>query len=272
MKNLLIGSRALEYWSPDFKARDNSDWDIISEHKIIDDTKRIEHHTFDIVGNYDMLNYASEQFVEIAGNRVYVVNPIGLAIIKRSHLWRNLSFQKHITHYHKHLAKHRPAFTAFDERVLENRIAYTMQAYPQGHPSLKKSVEDFFDDYVEKKYNHDYLHELVAYHDKPLYTQLQHDASSAWCDKDLWNKLSNDDKIKCVAEETQVIAIERFLVPHNWDYPVRHAYIKALDKVCTTLCSGWFRDFAIDNYPKVFELCDTMKFENIRKELEHGTN
>ncbi len=272
MKNLLIGSRALEYWSPDFKARDNSDWDIISEFKIVDDTRRIEWHDCNIVGNYDIDRYASDEYIEIAGQRVYIINPIGLAIIKRSHLWRNLSFQKHITHYHKHLAKYRSMFTQADELVLDKRTKLTMATYPQGHPSLKKSVEDFFDDYVEKKYNHDYLHELVAYHDKPLYTQLQRDASSAWCDKDLWNKLSNDDKIKCVAEETQVIAIERFLVPHNWDYPIRHAYIKALDKVCTTLCSGWFRDFAIDNYPKVFELCDTMKFENIRKELEHGTN
>jgi hypothetical protein len=272
MKNLLIGSRALEYWSADFKCKPNADWDIISLREIKDDTKRIEHHAFNALGSSDLQRYASDECIEIAGQRVHVVTPIGLTIIKRSHLWRDLSFQKHITHYHKHLARYRAGFTEVDELILENRTKLTMAAYPQGHPSLKKSVEDFFDDYVEKKYNHDYLHELVAYHDKPLYTQLQRDASSAWCDKDLWDKLSNDDKIKCVAEETQVIAIERFLVPSNWNYAPRHAYLKSLDKVCTTLCSGYFRDFAIDNYPEIFNLCDTMKFDNIRKELEHDTN
>jgi len=272
MKNLLIGSRALEHWSPDFKCKPNADWDIISLHEIKDDTKRIEHHAFNALGSSDLQRYASEHTIDIAGQRVYIVNPIGLTIIKRSHLWRDLSFQKHITHYHKHLAKYRAGFKEVDELILENRTKLTMAAYPQGHPSLKKSVKDFFDDYVEKKYNHDYLHELVAYHDKPLYTQLQRDSSSAWCDKDLWDKLSTADKIKCVAEEAQVIAIERFLVPSNWNYAPRHAYLKALDKVCTTLCSGWFRDFAIDNYPEIFNLCDTIKFDNIRKELEHGTN
>jgi len=272
MKNLLIGSRALEYWSPDFKCKPNADWDIISLHEIKDDTKRIEHHAFNALGSSDLQRYASEHTIEIAGQVVHIVNPVGLTIIKRSHLWRDLSFQKHITHYHKHLAKYRSGFTEIDELILENRTKLTMAAYPQGHPSLKKSVKDFFDDYVEKKYNHDYLHELVAYHDKPLYTQLQRDSSSAWCDKDLWDKLSTADKIKCVAEEAQVIAIERFLVPSNWNYAPRHAYLKALDKVCTTLCSGWFRDFAIDNYPEIFNLCDTIKFDNIRKELEHGTN
>lgn len=272
MKNLLIGSRALEHWSPDFKCKPNADWDIISLHEIKDDTKRIEHHAFNALGSSDLQRYASEHTIKIAGQVVHIVNPIGLAIIKRSHLWRDLSFQKHITHYHKHLAKYRAYFKEVDELILENRTKLTMAAYPQGHPSLKKSVKDFFDDYVEKKYNHDYLHELVAYHDKPLYTQLQRDSSSAWCDKDLWDKLSTADKIKCVAEEAQVIAIERFLVPSNWNYAPRHAYLKALDKVCTTLCSGWFRDFAIDNYPEIFNLCDTIKFDNIRKELEHGTN
>jgi hypothetical protein len=272
MKNLLIGSRALEYWSTDFKCKPNADWDIISLHEIKDDTKRIEHHAFNALGSSDLQRYASEHTIKIAGQVVHIVNPIGLAIIKRSHLWRDLSFQKHITHYHKHLAKYRAYFKEVDELILENRTKLTMAAYPQGHPSLKKSVKDFFDDYVEKKYNHDYLHELVAYHDKPLYTQLQRDSSSAWCDKDLWDKLSTADKIKCVSEEAQVIAIERFLVPSNWNYAPRHAYLKALDKVCTTLCSGWFRDFAIDNYPEIFNLCDTIKFDNIRKELEHGTN
>ena len=264
MKNLLIGSRALEYWSPDFKCKPNADWDIISLREIEDATKRIEWHDCNILGNYDIERYASDEYIIIAGQRVYVVNPIGLTIIKRSHLWRDLSFQKHITHYHKHLARYRPAFNFIDEYMLQKRTKLTMNSYPQGHPSLKKSVEDFFDDYVEKKYNHDYLHELVAYHDKPLYTQLQRNASSAWCDKDLWDKLSNDDKIKCVAEEAQVIAIERFLVPSNWNYAPRHAYLKALDKVCTTLCSGWFREFAIDHYPEVFDLCDISKFEKVK--------
>ena len=42
MKNLLIGSRALEYWSNIFSVKQDADWDIISEHKITDDKKRIE--------------------------------------------------------------------------------------------------------------------------------------------------------------------------------------------------------------------------------------
>ncbi len=264
---LLIGSRALAYWK-DIKISSNADWDIISTEPI----EGAEWHNRAFLNNDIFEEFTNAlDFVYFNGHKLHVVNGWGLSIIKRSHLWRDLSFQKHITHYHKHMQGYkRQQYNSFMEKVLQERIALTMQAFPQGHPSLKKSVDEFFDDYVTKKYNHDYLHELVAYYDKPLYTRLQHDSSSAWCERDLWDKLSIEDRTKCVAEETQVIAIERFLVPKDWNYPVKHAYLKALDKVCTTLCSGWFRDFAIDYYPQIMQLCDTMKFENIRKELEHG--
>lgn len=267
---VLIGSRALAYWNPDVKIKEDTDWDIISDEPI----EGSEWHDPNFLNNAQMcqLYTSAGSTIDFNGHTLNVMNSLGLSIIKRSHLWRNLSFQKHITYYHKFMSYKRQDYGLLAEEILQERIRLTTQVFPQGHPSLKKSVDDFFDDYVTKKYNHDYLHELVAYHDRPLYTQLQRDLTMAWCEKDLWDKLSVDDKIKCVAEETQVIAIERFLVPKDWNYPVRHAYIKALDKVCTTLCSGWFRDWAIDYYPQVFDLCDTIKFEKIRKELENGTN
>ncbi len=268
MKNLLIGSRALAYWNTSVKLSPSSDWDIISAEQI----EGAEWHDPNFLNNAELERFTSNARIYFNGHELYVVNPWGLSVVKRSHLWRDLSFQKHVTHYHKYLTNFkRQNYTNETEKFLQERIALTMKAFPQGHPSLKKSVDEFFDDYVEKKYNHDYLHELVAYEFKPLYTRLQRDSSSAWCERELWDKFTDLEKIMCVAEETQVIAIERFLVPKDWNYSVKHAYLRALDKVCTTLCSGWFRDFAIDYYPEVMELCDTMKFENIRKELENGT-
>jgi hypothetical protein len=267
MKNLLIGSQALQYWSATFKVRPDSDWDIISEHKIADDTKRIEYHTFDQVGNYDLLNYASTHWIEIAGQRVYVVNPIGLAIVKRSHLWRDRKFEKHMTQYNMHLKTYRAFFTDKDEEVLNKRIKFTMSAYPQGNPNLMQTVEGFFDDAVTKKYNHDYLHELFAYHEEPLYKKLQKDSSLAWCDKNLWYNLSHADKLRCIAEEAYVISTERFLVPRDWSTPAKLAFYKSVNKICTTLCSGWFRDYAIDNYIEVLDMFDAAKFENVKQIL-----
>ncbi len=268
MKSLLIGSRALGYWNPNVKFNDNTDWDIISDRPI----EGAEWHDPNMLDNYEFEYFTrNNETVNFNGHKLHVVTPIGLSIIKRSHLWRNLSFQKHITHYHKNMmGVIRQTYSNTAEQLLQYRIKLTMQAFPQGHPSLAKTVDEFFDDYVTKKYDHDYLHELVAFYEKPLYTRLQKDSTKAWCDKDLWYTLSLDDQTKCVAEEAYVIAIERFMVPKDWEYPSKHAFIKALDKVCTTLCSGWFRDHAIDYYPQVVNLYSSEKFDTVKKELTNG--
>ena len=50
-----------------------------------------------------------------------------------------------------------------------------------------------------------------------------------------------------------VIALERYLIPmisknHETSYHL------ALVRICTTLTKGWFRQFAIDNYPRLLNL------------------
>jgi hypothetical protein len=57
------------------------------------------------------------------------------------------------------------------------------------------------------------------------------------------------------------------MVPKDWKYPAKLGYNKALNKVCTTLCKGWFREFAIDNYPEVMELFDEGKFLEVKDKL-----
>ena len=259
---VLIGSRALVYWRKDLVLKPNTDWDVISDEAIAG----IECHRPDFLNNRDMQKYATGVMVAFKDHEFQVMSLEGLAIIKRSHLWRNLSFGKHITHYHKYrLSKH-----LVHNDHYNNRLKLSYKTFPQGYPKLDQSVAEFFDDAVTKVYDHDYLHELLAYYDKPLYTKLQKDTSKAWCDKDLWYNLSHQDKLRCVAEETKVIAVERFLVSSNWTCNSKLAYMKSLEKVCTTLCSGWFRDFAIDNYPEVLAEYNPEQFVKVRHILERN--
>jgi hypothetical protein len=283
MKPILIGSRALNYWFPSFEITPDTDWDIISDKPI----EGAEFHPSNFLNNSEVEMFTDENHVvEFNGQEVLVCDVLGLAIIKRSHLHREIGWDKSITHYHKWLARFmidancsdsfeemRTSWKAKQDKFLAERIRLTNEAFPQPHPKLNQSVEDFFDDYVVKKYNHDRLHEIVAYNpNQPLYKRLQDDPSSAWCKVDKWNDLSYDDKLKCIAEETYVIAIERFLVPKDWKYPAKLAYMKALKKVCTTLCSGWFRDCAIDNYPKILDLFDKNKIISVKLQLEKETS
>ena len=269
---ILIGSRALKYWYPDFPLREDADWDIIckeSDRYLFEDLPRFEWHDQYSLNN-DMLDYTTTSVDAITlpnGVSILVATLGELALIKRSHLWRDYQWDKHITHYNKYLRQHLLDDT-LSKLLLKDRVKLTKEAYPQGNPNLNQSNEDFFDDAVKKVYDHDYIHELAAYYDKPLYTKLKRDDSKAWCEKDLWEALSLEDKRKCVAEECFVIATERFLVRNNWDYSYKGAYLTALKKVCTTLTSGWFRDFAIDNHPEIMALFDANKLNFIKENLK----
>lgn len=263
--NILIGSRALERVQPQFTARHGTDWDIISYCEF--DHPDIEVHDPDILYNSELENFVYDEII-IEGRPVHILTSQGLAIVKRSHLWRDLSFDKHIAMYHRWLRPYLPT-EGYAYEYLKRRTEETHKMFPQGNPNLMQSKEDFFDDAVKKKYDHDYLHELFAFHDKPIYTRLLRNKELAWCDRDKWDALSFEDKVLCVTEETQVIAAERFCIPHDWEYNSKRAYYAALKKVCTTLCSGWFRDFAIDHYPEVIGQYDPLKFQFVKKELEN---
>lgn len=133
-----------------------------------------------------------------------------------------------------------------------------------------QSNDDFFDDNVDKVYDHDYLHELFAFGERPMFEKLKQEDNfdKAWCEKDLWDNLTLEEKCQCAAEETYVISAERFLIPSDWKFAPRRAYFRALHKVCTTLTSGWFRDFAIDNYPRIVNLYETRRFHRVKTILE----
>ncbi len=268
---LLIGSRALALRDPTFTMDDDKDWDIIcreNEKSLFSDLPRFEWHDINHLNN-DVFNFLSSDdlFKLPNGQIIWVASLNDLAIIKRSHLWRDYQWDKHITHYHKHLAKYL-CEDVLSKLLLEDRTKLTKKAYPQGNPNLNQSNEEFFDDAVAKIYDHDYLHELVAYYSEPLYTKLKHDDSKAWCEKDLWDALPAEDKTKCVAEECYVIAMERFLIRNNWECSYKGAYYQAVKKVCTTLTSGWFRDHAIDHFPEVMNLFDRDKLNQLKGQLQ----
>ena len=268
---MLIGSRAIAYWNPDFKVREGSDWDIIGYGHQEKDYRRILSIPPRNRIEWHDPNHLNNALLRSEYNLVdYVCDPYGLAIIYRSHLHRDYNWDAHITKYHKFILPLLKSDLHLSDPILLERIKLTKEAYPQGNPKLNQTNEMFFDDPVKKVYDHDFLHELYAYEDRPMFEKLKRPEqfNLAWCTKDLWDKLSQTQKLQCVAEETYVIATERFMVPNNWNYPTKKAYYFALKKVCTTLTSGWFRDFAIDNFPQVFEMFEASKMYLVQAHLE----
>ena len=283
---LVVGSKALNYHFPDLK-REVKDIDIIGTKddikylintlspEKIRETESITTlfniqtpNEFFNTKNVEILNAdnseALSEYIKFdtqdgkLGSGLRFASPEVLLSLKKSHINFPIKFEKHIKDYNFLLSKLKEdklnKITKTNFKETEKRVGELRT------PSLKKSTMNFFgqsDGYVKYFYIHDDIHRVMAHYDRPVYEDMQVDSSSAWCEKDMWNKFSFEKKAKCVLEEAYVIALERRIIPMlNGCGEVvssKKAFEWALMRICTTLCSGWFRQFATDNYVNILE-------------------
>lgn len=268
---ILVGSQALCSWKGeffDFKC----DFDVIAYESELkkeglsfegkDQIKvgEIEFINIDLLNSKELIfHYLNSTDLRVVampfrGEKInlWVAPPPMLYIMKRSHMHRPLKFARHMAQLQELISLGADQLDEEGQRILKERIKLTKQKFGDRVPSLNQSNEDFFDDQVTKYFVHDDLHKVVAYEDEPMYEKMKRDKSLAKCEKDLWDQFSPAQKMNCVREECYVIALERFIIPklmsNESHMPAHFAFDKALEKVCTTLTSGWFRDFAIDHW------------------------
>lgn len=136
------------------------------------------------------------------------------------------------------------------QKALSERTKHTL---PSGY-KLKVNKAEFFTDNVPYKYDHDSLHMAVKHLDKPAYQYYMQDGEEVMCSKDKFFELPEYTRLLGVLEETYVLALERAIIPYGTD-PMRACEI-ALEKVCTSITKGWFREFAWENYDVVHSMID----------------
>lgn len=133
--------------------------------------------------------------------------------------------------------------------------------------TFDKSADEFFTDNLKRYFNHDELHEYFKHQDIPLYKKIL--KGDVLCEEEKWNELSEQEKIQCALEECYVIASERYLIPKivkgDKNIFVRYAFMNALCGLSTTMTSGWFRDFLIDNYNEILKNYDCEFYKKLYK-------
>jgi hypothetical protein len=197
------------------------------------------------------------------------------ALTKRSHLIYPVHFEKNMSDYQ--LFKRLLGDFERDELMQQYytlRFNEAKERYNQRTPNLNVTTEDFFSSKlaVPNYFVHDDIHEAMAHHDRPIFTMMQPDPSKAWCSKEMFFNLPFEYQVQCVQEEAYVIALERYIIPqygNDWeDY--FESYKKAVKRICTTLTSGWFRSFAIENYQAVIANYNPDFVEIFKTKVEQG--
>lgn len=193
-----------------------------------------------------------------------VLHPIApievLHSIKRSHRHYPRQWSKHIGDYlilRDALFLHATSGSQFLEDITKIREQETKERYGAlKTPSLDKSAKDFFDDSVSNRvFIHDEIHQIMAHREKPMYEYIKLGTDSVKCSKQKFLDMSYVHRIQCVLEEAYVIALERAIIPMLYSggklATGESAIEWALMRICTTLTSGWFRDFSTENYREI---------------------
>jgi hypothetical protein len=164
----------------------------------------------------------------------------------------------------QHGATIRPEHQAFYEQRMKDTYVYN-------HPKLDQSKKDFFNgDGVKYVYDHDSIHEAVKHLAKPAYNYYKPDENDVYCSKDLFFKAANVIRLFGGLEEAYVLALERSQIPFGDLRSPKRSFDFALMKVCTSITSGWFREYCWENYDLIQSMYDDNYVEKFWAKVSAG--
>lgn len=114
---------------------------------------------------------------------------------------------------------------------------------------LTEESGEFFADAVKRVYDHDSLHRSVAYTPgMPLYEEALKPGKSVQMDMPLVWSWPFDKIVRLFREEIYVTALERLIVPNDYQYSPGAAYQWALRRTITSLTKGRSAQFLVTNF------------------------
>ncbi len=145
------------------------------------------------------------------------------------------------------------------------------ETYDYSHPNLDVKSRDFFKgDEVPYVYDHDTIHEAVAVLGAPAYKSYMKDDSEVMTSKEKFFAQENHIRLLGVYEESCVLALERSQIPFNFEIPARQSFVMALSKVCTSITSGYFRQYAWENFGVVMKFYESMGEDDYIKRFKEN--
>ena len=247
----LVGSRAMRTWYAD--AREPKDWDFIT-----DGTYRpgsLDQFAIDRPDVFTDERLGAWQWGKVA-------TPAELYTLKISHSFWEINHSA--ANWNKHAGD--IMFLAGQPEVALIRPLYDLllpiwkDKYDRTRISTHKSKDEFFADNVDRKYDHDSLHESVAYGDTPLYVRVLRDGADVAVDNAKFRAMDHETQIRLVREEIYATALERILVPGNYSGSPGAAYWWALRRTATSLFQGEWALFLMLNLTELRKPdCDYMQ-------------
>jgi hypothetical protein len=226
----LIGSRAVSYWYKDARLP-RGDWDYHSDKPLTPGAMSVPPKYYEDIFIDERLG---------AWKWGAIATPNELYTMKISHsFWDiNGSWDKHA---HDIIFLQRKG-AVFNRELYDILLPIWKERYKRNPTNLHQSAATFFSDAVNREYDHDSLHESIAYGKRPLYESILQDGSEVAVDNaKFFNGSSLADhqrRIRTVREEIYATALERILIPNDYKGSPAAAYAWALKRTATSLFKG----------------------------------
>lgn len=214
------------------------------------------------------------EWFEMGGQQipVFVATPSALLALKLSH--RYLKNSPHFEKTRYDILKMRGAGWTLEGELplqawLKRRQKETLS---YGHPKLDVGSGEFFNpQQVPYVYIHDTIHLAMAREGMPpAYKEFQMDGAEVKVDRAKWERLPEERKLDSVLEESYVLALERHQIPNGFRPDPRKSFIIALQKVCTSISSGWWREWAWEHYDEARKAMDPGYVERFHRGVRNG--
>lgn len=218
---VLVGSAAAKMWYPDFRNPSDLDYFCDGELPKEMDGLRVEKFYHPSLEKWDWSPIAS---------------PDELYTIKVSHMawsYRWVKHAKDVIWFQQKGATFLPDLYDILYPIWEERKGEKKAKLPKG-----TQPEDFFKATVKRVYEHDSLHASVAYYDRPLFNEVLQDGEKVAVSWEKFEALSEADKLRLVREEVYATALERKVIPADYNINSTAAYRWALEQTITSYWKG----------------------------------
>jgi len=222
---MIIGSTAMKEHFPDFN-REPKDLDLACDERGMVNTKEVEY-----LYNPILFKYCEDD----------MIHPEILLTLKASHLSWDINWEKHMYDAQFIIGK---GYTINRQLFYELYEFWNEYHGKNRRSDLKMSKEDFFDNAVNTKIDHDFIHTLI--NPEPIYKKTLKDGAEVETCEQKFYELTFDEKIKLVQEEVMVMASERY---KGTNYRVR--YGKMLKKFIIGHAPLYMAIFIVENYVRL---------------------
>lgn len=240
---LMIGSVAAHHYFSDW--RQPKDIDLLTPAKI-------SGNHGDVCVVDAQWHELAEELIDLSANKVFA-DPWLLHTLKLSHAYWNIHWDKTMLDIHGFQRRGVP----FDQPLHDRLVKMWEKVHGAKKVNLNQSKETFWKDGVKRRYDHEWVHTLVAFYDTPLHELLHVPNKPVWISKEKFFELETSLQLDAALEEILTFAIERGGLGVQSTKAQRLAAVhRAHFTLCTSATKGWFAQFLVQH---AYELKITLR-------------